>query len=115
MGPINPPAARPPPQVEPPLADVPAVRTVADELMGAGRYRAGLRPVEEYDNVIVRWPTETETRPLALWQRPASGHLESYNGAKAGVRPLPPLPFPPSLPPPPLVPALHPRCAESRY
>jgi hypothetical protein len=51
--------------------------------MGKGCYEDGLRPVEEYDNLIVRWPLD-DPKPLSEWERPTSGHLESYNGNKGG-------------------------------
>ena len=71
-----------PQPVQPRVCDLPQVRAMTDQLMGSGNYADGLRPVEEYDNLIVRWPVDEPHREQ--WQRPVSGHLESYNGAKGG-------------------------------
>ena len=65
--------------VRPCLDELPQVRAVVDQLLGAGRWCSGQRPgSEELDTVIFRWPRAPSTPPSAL---PTTGHVEGGNRA----------------------------------
>ena len=68
--------------VRPCLDELPQVRAVVDQLLGAGRWCSGQRPgSEELDTVVFRWPRAPSTPPSAL---PTTGHVEGGNRAKGG-------------------------------
>lgn len=73
--------------VHPSVGQLASVRTITDQLMGAGMHGDGMDPdynglgLVELDASIWRWPVK-HSQSLPPWQPPKNGHVEHYRGGR---------------------------------